>query len=56
METVIYSDNGFFAKKTTRKEIMKRAHELFKNNESGWTFADAMHVAWLEAKEIKEEW
>jgi len=43
-------------KKLNKQGIMKRAHELFGNNESGWTFADAMHVAWLEAKGIEEGW
>lgn len=39
-----------------KSRVMKRAHELYKNNEAGWTFSDALHVSWLEEKGIEEEW
>ena len=39
-----------------KREIMTRAWELYRGNESGWTFPDALHTAWLEAKGIEETW
>ena len=41
--------------KINKANVMKRAHELYNGNEAGWTWADALHTAWLEAKGIPEE-